>query len=58
MEGKPPDSEPSEEKRAAGRSGEAEADRLKVKKPWGLPKLKKARPKARERRKRNIDPGS
>jgi hypothetical protein len=37
MEGKPPDSEPSEEKRAAGRSGEAEADRLKVKMPWGLP---------------------
>jgi hypothetical protein len=50
--GETPDSEPSDEKRASGRSGKAEADRVKVKKPWGWPKLKKARPKTRERRKR------
>jgi hypothetical protein len=53
--GETPGSEPVEEL-PADRGGTADADRLKVKKPSGWSKLKNARSKTRERRKRNIDP--
>jgi hypothetical protein len=56
----PPEDDPSAKEMAASRRSVEDADKdgRQVKTPWTWSKMRKARTKKRERRKRNIDPGA